>query len=195
MFQIRQHGEELHRKIFHVANDLMMTIIHHPVPVIAKIDGLAAAAGCQLVAQCDIAICSDNSTFCTPGADVGIFCSTPGVPLARKVNMATVLHMLLTGEPIDSRKAVESGLVFKSFPEEDLDEAVEKICQQICGKSRAVVELGKKFFYMQIKHNIEDAYCLAANQMVENLMLRDASEGVRSFMEKRKPQWSHVYKK
>lgn len=122
-------------------------------------------------------------------ANFGIFCSTPGIPLARKANKSTSLHMLLTGLPISSQKAVESGLVFQSFPESDLDQEVNRICEAICAKSRSVIELGKKFFYKQIGEDLKKAYEMGAVQMCENLLLEDGQEGVRSFVEKRKPIW------
>ncbi|KAG5888404.1 hypothetical protein JTB14_032094 [Gonioctena quinquepunctata] len=184
-------GKSQHEHIFRLASQLMYNIIDCPVPVLAQVDGLAAAAGCQLVAQCDITICTDVSKFSTPGANFGIFCSTPGVSLARKVLKATALNMLLTGEPLSAAEAKSSGLVTKVCSPEDLEKEVYKTCEAIKSKSRSVIELGKKFYYRQVDMDIRKAYELGATQMVENLGIVDGKEGVNSFVEKRKPKWSH----
>jgi len=169
----------------------MYTIIDCPVPVIARVDGLAAAAGCQLVAQCDLALCSTESKFSTPGANFGIFCSTPGVALARCMPKMPAMKMLLTGLPITSEEAESSGLVTKACSKDQLDVEIEAVCDAIKLKSRAVIEIGKKFYYQQINQDIKNAYSLGGNVMVENLNTKDGIEGVRSFVEKRKPNWMH----
>ncbi|KAJ8915109.1 hypothetical protein NQ315_000361 [Exocentrus adspersus] len=184
-------GKAQHQQVFKLASDLMYSIIDSPVPVIAQVDGLAAAAGCQLVAQCDIVVCTENSKFSTPGANFGIFCSTPGIPLARTVQKSTALHMLFTGLPITAVEAKNSGLVSKVCPAGDIESEVNTICEAIVAKSRPVIELGKKFYYKQIDVDIRKAYELGAEKMVENLRMDDGKEGVRSFVEKRKPVWSH----
>ncbi|CAG9824179.1 unnamed protein product [Phaedon cochleariae] len=184
-------GKAQQEKVFQLATHLMHSIINCPVPVIAQVNGLAAAAGCQLVAQCDIAICTENSSFSTPGSNFGIFCSTPGVPMARKVLRSTSLNMLLTGLPISASEAKSSGLVTTVCLAEDLDMEVNKTCEAIKSKSRSVIELGKKFFYEQIDMDIKKAYYLGAAKMLENLGMEDGQEGIKSFVEKRKPKWSH----
>ncbi|XP_023017373.1 enoyl-CoA hydratase domain-containing protein 3, mitochondrial [Leptinotarsa decemlineata] len=184
-------GRSQHEEVFKLASQLMYSIIDSPVPVIAQVDGLAAAAGCQLVAQCDIAICSNISKFSTPGVNFGLFCSTPGIPLARKAHRTTALKMLLTGEAISAAEAKSSGLVTTVCPSEDLEKEVKRTCEAIKLKSRSVVELGKKFYYRQVDMDIKKAYELGGGQMVENLSIADGKEGVRSFVEKRKPRWSH----
>ncbi|KAH1016266.1 hypothetical protein HUJ04_007518 [Dendroctonus ponderosae] len=163
--------------------------IDSPVPVIAKVDGVAAAAGCQLVAQCDIAICSEKSQFSTPGANFGIFCSTPGVALSRCVNKMPALYMLLTGLPVSAQEAFQIGLITKVRSSDQLNEEIENICRAIKTKSRDVIELGKRFYYKQIQYDVKKAYELGGDKMVENLQLPDCKEGIQSFIEKRKPQW------
>ncbi|KAF7285925.1 hypothetical protein GWI33_008898 [Rhynchophorus ferrugineus] len=178
------------RTCFNLASELMFSIIDSPVPVIAKVDGVAAAAGCQLVAQCDIAVCTDRSKFSTPGANFGIFCSTPGIALARCVNKMATLHMLLAGLPVSAEEAKNIGLVTQVCKPEMLDEYLQVICTAITTKSRDVIELGKRFYYKQIQYDIRKAYELGADKMVDNLQIPDCQEGIKSFIEKRKPQWS-----
>ncbi|GAB0091186.1 enoyl-CoA hydratase domain-containing protein 3, mitochondrial [Sergentomyia squamirostris] len=186
-----EKGKSAHREVFQLANKLMMSMIEAPVPVIGKVDGLAAAAGCQLIANCDLAICSTRSSFSTPGANFGIFCSTPGVAVVRKVSRMKAAQMLFTGLPISAQEALTCGLVNGVVPPEELDGEIEKICQAICSKSRAVIELGKKFFYQQIEMGTKEAFEAAGEIMVKNLSQPDGQEGVKSFVEKRKPSWSH----
>lgn len=193
--QSEKAGIQSHKRVFNLATNLMNAIIDSPVPVIAKVNGMAVAGGCQLVAQCDIAVCTEKTQFSTPGINFGIFCSTPGIALARAVNRATCLHMLLTGLPISSKEAKESGLVTKICTEAELDKEVDSLCDSIKQKSRSVVELGKRFYYKQINEDVKKAYDLGSAVMVENLSLEDGKEGINSFMEKRKPQWSHVRNK
>jgi len=188
-------GQAQHEKVFKLASELMISVIESPVPIIARVDGLAAAAGCQLVAQCDIAVCTEKSSFSTPGANFGIFCSTPGVALARCVPKMTALHMLLTGLPLSSSEAKLNGLVTKVCPEDALDKELDVICKAIFSKSRSVVELGKKFYYKQIQEDVRNAYKLGGDQMVSNLSLKDGQEGIKSFIEKRKAVWSHTFDK
>uniref|UniRef100_A0A6M2DNW5 Enoyl-CoA hydratase domain-containing protein 3, mitochondrial n=1 Tax=Xenopsylla cheopis TaxID=163159 RepID=A0A6M2DNW5_XENCH len=186
------HKVDDHAKIFSKASELMLSIVRSPVPVIAKVNGLAAAAGCQLIATCDITVCSDKSTFSTPGANFGIFCSTPGIAVARCVQRKTALHMLLTGLPLTAQEALVAGLVSKVVPEELLDEEINKITSSIISKSRPIIESGKRFFYEQANMSLEEAYKLGTNVMVSNVNSNDGKEGINSFVEKRKPTWSHV---
>ncbi|CAH2043764.1 unnamed protein product, partial [Iphiclides podalirius] len=185
------NGVDHHRLIFKKATELMQSIIQSPVPVIAKVNGFAAAAGCQLAASCDMIVCSNISKFSTPGANFGIFCSTPGITIGRSMPKSRAMYMLLTGQPISAQEAYESGLVTKVVPVEKLDEEVSKIIEQIKQKSRSVISLGKHFFYKQIQLGLFDAYNLGEEIMVNNINMDDGQEGIRSFVEKTKAQWSH----
>lgn len=167
----------------------MLSIIKSPVPVIAQIDGLAAAAGCQLIATCDIVVCTDRSTFSTPGANFGIFCSTPGIAVSRTVNRMKASQMLLTGLPVNSQEALISGLVSSVVPVEELEKEVEKMTGAISSKSRSVIELGKRFFYEQLSMDISTAYKHGGDVMTQNVSHADGVEGIQSFIAKRKPKW------
>jgi len=184
-------GSDSHQGIFNKCAELMDSIMKSPVPVIAKIDGLAAAAGCQLVATCDIVVCSDSSKFSTPGANFGIFCSTPGIAVARVVPRMKASYMLLTGLPISAQDALASGLVTDVVPANQLDQRVEEICDAIKHKSRPVIELGKRFFYAQLNMDVATAYSLGGQTMVQNLAMSDGKEGISSFIGKRKAVWTH----
>lgn len=184
-------GMDQHKLIFNKASELMKSIIQSPVPVIAKVNGFATAAGCQLVATCDMIVCSDNSKFSTPGANFGIFCSTPGIAVARCVPKSRATYMLFTGEPITAQEAYDSGLVTKVVPASELDNEVNKIIEKIKHKSRSVIALGKEFFYKQIDLSLMDAYKLGEDIMVKNINTNDGQEGIKSFVEKRKAIWSH----
>ncbi|XP_023942487.1 enoyl-CoA hydratase domain-containing protein 3, mitochondrial [Bicyclus anynana] len=184
-------GIEQHKLVFSTATELMKSIIQSPVPVIAKVNGFATAAGCQLVATCDIVISSDTSKFSTPGANFGIFCSTPGIAVGRSVPKSRAMYMLLTGEPITAKEAYESGLVTKVVAADKLDEEVNKTIEQIKRKSRSVITLGKEFFYKQIDLSVLEAYQLGEEIMVTNINTDDGQEGIKSFVEKRKATWSH----
>ncbi|XP_053681173.1 enoyl-CoA hydratase domain-containing protein 3, mitochondrial isoform X1 [Anopheles nili] len=186
-----EQGSDLHSQVFRKCTELINVIHSAPIPIIAKVDGLAAAAGCQLVASCDIAICSDISTFSTPGASFGIFCSTPGIAVVRAVPRMKAAYMLLTGLPINANEALEAGLVSKVVQKDCLNDEVKNVCNAIASKSRAVITLGKKFFYEQIILDISTAYARGEQVMVENLATSDGREGINSFVEKRPPQWSH----
>ncbi|PSN31846.1 Enoyl-CoA hydratase domain-containing protein 3 [Blattella germanica] len=194
-FQTTRDGMDHHNQVFATCSRLMLGIIQSPVPVIAVVQGVAAAAGCQLVATCDIAICTENSTFSTPGANFGIFCSTPGIAVCRAVPRKIAAQMLFTGIPLTASEALQSGLVSKVVPQENLDEEVHRIVDAITSKSRSVLELGKKFLYEQLEMDIRTAYRLGQETMVKNLTLVDCQEGIRGFIEKRKPVWTHGYEK
>lgn len=187
----KETGSNHHQLIFNRCSELMLSIMKSPVPVIAKVDGLATAAGCQLVATCDIVVCSDRSKFSTPGANFGIFCSTPGIALARAVPRMQASYMLLTGMPITAQDAKNSGLVNDVVPCDELEARVTVICDAIKSKSRSVVELGKKFFYAQLNMDVKTAYDLGGQVMTSNLGMKDGVEGIQSFVEKRKAKWSH----
>ncbi|KAL5276613.1 ECHDC3 family protein [Megaselia abdita] len=180
-----------HKEVFAKLSEIIMQMYKSPVPIIAKVDGLAAAAGCQLVASCDMVVCSDKSAFSTPGANFGIFCSSPGVAIGRVMPRMKSSYMLFTGLPINANEAYTSGLVTSVVPSEQLDAEVNKICDAIKHKSRAVIKHGKEFYYKQLSMNIKDAYDQAADVMASNLQLKDGKEGIKSFVEKRKPKWNH----
>ncbi|XP_024940063.1 enoyl-CoA hydratase domain-containing protein 3, mitochondrial isoform X2 [Cephus cinctus] len=188
-------GTDRHREIFSTCEKLMSAITASPVPVIAAVDGLAAAAGCQLVAACDIAMCTERSTFSTPGSNFGIFCSTPGVALVRNVPRKVAAWMLFTGLPISAHEAYEVGLVSKVVSPEDLAKEISIITDAILAKSRSVVTIGKKFLHEQIDLDLPTAYSLGTEIMVQSLKLKDSQEGLRSFIDKKKPVWTHGYEK
>ncbi|XP_047377068.1 enoyl-CoA hydratase domain-containing protein 3, mitochondrial isoform X1 [Sciurus carolinensis] len=185
-----EQGCDYHAEVFRICSEVMMLIRNHPVPVIAMVNGLATAAGCQLVASCDIAVASDKSSFATPGVNVGLFCSTPGVALGRAVPRKVALEMLLTGEPISAQKALLHGLLSKVVPEEQLEEETMRIARKIASFSRPVVSLGKTTFYKQLPQDLSTAYYLTSQAMVDNLALWDAQEGIKAFIQKRKPTWA-----
>ncbi|XP_074874058.1 enoyl-CoA hydratase domain-containing protein 3, mitochondrial [Carettochelys insculpta] len=178
--------------IFETCAEVMTLLQKLPVPVIAKVNGLATAAGCQLVASCDIAIASDKSRFATPGVNVGLFCSTPAVALGRALPRKVVLEMLFTGEPISAHDALLHGLLSQVVPEDKLDEETMKIAHKICETSRSVVALGKATFYKQMALDLDAAYRMTSQIMVDNLTLKDGQEGIEAFTQKRKPVWSHT---
>ncbi|CAL7946936.1 unnamed protein product [Xylocopa violacea] len=184
---------KLHKEIFETCAELMRAITQSPVPIIAAVSGIATAAGCQLVTSCDIAICTEHSSFATPGVNLGIFCSTPGIPLVRNVSRKTAMYMLFTGFSISGREAYEAGLVSKVVPNDKLDEEIDKITAAINAKSRSIVHVGKTFLYEQLDLDISTAYFLGTEKMIHTLKMKDAQEGIKSFIEKREPVWCHDY--
>ncbi|XP_070848089.1 enoyl-CoA hydratase domain-containing protein 3, mitochondrial isoform X2 [Chaetodon trifascialis] len=184
-------GRDYHTKVFHTCAEIMTLIQDIPVPVIAMVNGVATAAGCQLVASCDVAVVSEKSTFATPGVNVGLFCSTPAVAIGRAVPRKVAMEMLFTGTPISSHDALLHGLVSKVVPEERLEEETLAIAQRVCQASRPVVALGKAAFQRQMAQGRDAAYATASKVMVDNLALRDGQEGIQAFIQKRKPVWSH----
>lgn len=183
-------GRAFFARTMKLCAELMQTIVQLPVPVIAEVDGLATAAGCQLVASCDLAFCTDTSAFCTPGVNIGLFCSTPMVALSRNVQRKQAMEMLLTGETIDASTAREFGLINRIMPRQYLNQIVMKYAEVIASKSPLTVKIGKEAFYRQAEMSLEDAYEYTAGVMVENMMARDAEEGMSAFIAKRTPQWS-----
>lgn len=179
------------KSVFDKCHELINCIINSPIPIIAKVDGLCAAAGLQMVASCDITVCSDKSTFSTPGSSFGIFCSTPGIAISRVIPRMKSSYMLLTGLPISADEALRVGLVSSVVASEELDEELEKICNAIKSKSRAVVSFGKKFYYQQLEMGLQEAYENGSTAMTKNLELFDGKEGIKSFIEKRKPKWKN----
>ncbi|XP_074656331.1 enoyl-CoA hydratase domain-containing protein 3, mitochondrial-like isoform X2 [Tubulanus polymorphus] len=186
-----ESGKGFHVKLFQRCTELMKLVQDVTVPVIAQVRGLATAAGCQLVASCDLAVVSESAQFATPGVNIGLFCSTPGVAIARAVPRKVAMEMLLTGTPITAQEALIHGLVNKVVPNDRLDAETMKIADRICETSRMVVALGKATFYSQVGLDRESAYRTAEQVMVSNLSLKDGQEGIKAFLEKRPPNWTH----
>ena len=178
-----------YQKLFAQCTRMMLSIQNLPVPVIAKVQGLATAAGCQLVAQCDLAVAASDATFGVNGIDVGLFCATPSVPLVRNMPAKQAMEMLLTGEFITADEARIRGLVNRVVPLDSLDAETEKLMQSILLKPRQAIAMGKALFYKQRETNIEAAYQLAGQTMACNMSHPVAQEGVQAFIDKRKPQW------
>jgi enoyl-CoA hydratase/carnithine racemase len=176
--------------LFATCTRLMETIHELPQPVIAKVQAVATAAGCQLVAACDLAVAADGARFATPGVKIGLFCSTPMVPVSRAVGRKRAMQMLLTGEPIDAATALDWGLVNQVVPAEQLDAAVDHLTEAIARSSSYTVALGKHAFYDQVDRAESDAYAHTKVVMTENAMAADAQEGMSAFLEKRAPRWT-----
>jgi len=182
-------GREYFRHVMESCSAMMQAIVHLPKPVIAAVNGTATAAGCQLVASCDLAVASAAATFATPGVDIGLFCSTPMVALSRNVAPKHAMEMLLTGEAVSAERAQRIGLVNRVVPAgRERDEALA-LAREIASKSALTVKIGKEAFYRQLEMNLADAYAYASNTMVENMLARDAEEGIGAFIEKRSPKW------
>ena len=175
---------------FALCAKLMTRIVRLPKPVIARVHGVATAAGCQLVASCDLAVAADNARFATPGVNIGLFCSTPMVALSRNVGRKAAMEMLLTGELIAAERAREIGLTNRIVPEAELDAAVSALAGQIAAKSPHVLAIGKEAFYRQAEMDLDAAYRYAAETMTRNMLARDAAEGIDAFLEKRTPRWT-----
>ena len=182
-------GRAYFERTFARCSQLMQSIVEHPKPVIAEVDGIATAAGCQLVASCDLAVASDRSRFGVNGIDVGLFCSTPAVALTRNIGAKRAMEMLLTGEMIDAGTALEFGLVSRVVPPAELTAAVETLAQRIASKSPYALRLGKRAVRDQSKLDLADAYASASRAIVENMLAADAEEGISAFFEKREPNW------
>ena len=180
---------DYYQALFAQCSRMMLSLLRLPVPVIARVQGLATAAGCQLVAQCDLAVAADSARFGVNGIDVGLFCATPSVPLARNLPAKQAMEMLVTGGFIGADEALARGLVNRVVPAEQLDAAVEQLLTAILAKPRAALAAGKELFYRQRELGIEAAYQLAGQAMACNMMLDVAQEGVQAFIEKREPAW------
>jgi enoyl-CoA hydratase/carnithine racemase len=168
---------------------MMTSIVRLPQPVIAEVRGIATAAGCQLVASCDLAIAAEGATFCTPGVAIGLFCSTPMVALSRNVAPKHAMEMLLTADMVPAARAAEIGLVNRVVPADRLTEETMTLAAAIAARSRMTVRTGKKAFYAQAEMTLDEAYTYASTVMVENMLARDAEEGIGAFMQKREPRW------
>ena len=184
-------GKTGYQKLFNLCSELMMNIINNKKPVIAKVHGAAFAAGCQLVATCDLALSTNDAIFATPGVNIGLFCSTPMVALSRNVNRKRTIKMLLTGEPITAKHAKEIGLINDYFENSKLEEEVLKLAKMIASKSHRVVKIGKRAFYKQLEMPLDKAYKYTSKVMCENMMTLDAKEGISAFIEKRTPNWKN----
>jgi enoyl-CoA hydratase/carnithine racemase len=175
--------------LFRRCCDVMLSLQRLPQPVISKVHGIATAAGCQLVAACDLAVCADDARFATSGINFGLFCATPGVPVSRNVSQKRAFEMLMTGEFIDAPTALAWGLVNRVAPAERLDAEVAALAAQLLDKPRAVLAAGKRFFYRQLEQPLAEAYAHASEVITANMLGKDAQEGVGAFVEKRKPRW------
>src|SRR5271165_1413797 len=181
---------ETYQRIFALCSELMLAIVRLAKPVIAQVHGIATAAGCQLVASCDLAVAADTARFATPGVNIGLFCSTPMVALSRAVGRKAAMEMLLTGDLVDATRAREIGLVNRVVPEAELGGAVTALAGQIAAKSPLTVAIGKAAFYRQAEMALDEAYDYAAEVMTRNMLTRDAAEGIDAFLAKRAPVWT-----
>jgi enoyl-CoA hydratase/carnithine racemase len=182
-------GRAYFGQLMNACSAMMQAIVHLPKPVVAAVQGIATAAGCQLVASCDLAVASEAASFATPGVDIGLFCSTPMVALSRNVPRKQVMEMLLTGEPVAAATAQSIGLINHIVPAGTERDAAIALAQKVALKSAHTVKLGKTAFYRQAEMSLADAYAYAAEVMTENMMAHDAEEGICAFIEKREPTW------
>jgi enoyl-CoA hydratase/carnithine racemase len=183
---------DYYQSLFARCTKMMLAIQRLPQPVIARVHGTATAAGCQLVAMCDLAVAADTARFAVSGVNLGLFCATPSVPLSRNLSRKAALEMLLTGDFIDAMAAKQQGLVNRVVPLDMLDAEVAALAKSICAKPRAAVEAGKGLFYRQLEMGVEAAYQLAGQTMACNRMDESALEGVQAFIDKRPPDWPHT---
>lgn len=181
--------ENYYQELFKKCSRFMLALINLPQPVIAKVQGISTAAGCQLVATCDMAIASDDARFAVSGINIGLFCSTPSVALSRNISRKRAFEMLFTGDFIDAPTACEWGLINDHVPESELDKRIAEICTSIAAKPVVAVKTGKKMFYKQLEKQLTDAYAYAGDTMACNMMAEDTLEGVDAFIEKREPSW------
>jgi enoyl-CoA hydratase/carnithine racemase len=188
--EMREHpAKKWQKTLFEQCSRAMLSLTRLPQPVIARVQGVAVAAGCQLVSMCDLALASDAAQFALPGIKSGIFCTTPGVGVARNIPRKRALEMLFTGDLVDANTALSWGLVNRVVPLSRLDEETENLARKILAHSGAVVTMGKQLFYEQVEKGLKDAYALASEGMACNMMLADAGEGIDAFLAKRSPRW------
>lgn len=188
--EMRAHSDPaFHRALFAQCGRVMLTINRLPQPVIARVHGIATAAGCQLVAACDLAVAAENARFATSGINVGLFCSTPGVALSRNLSRKHALELLLTGDFIDAPTALQQGLLNRVAPPEQLDATVRQLAEAISSKPPFAIAMGKELFYRQLETGLEDAYAQASETMACNMNSADAREGIDAFIARRKPEW------
>ncbi|WP_374276344.1 enoyl-CoA hydratase [Azonexus sp.] len=184
------HDQEFMQALFRQCGRLMLTITRMPQPVIARVHGIATAAGCQLVSMCDLAVAAEVAKFAVSGINVGLFCSTPAVGLARNLGRKAALEMLLTGDFIDAQEAKSRGLINRVVPADALDAEIDRLAGSILAKSAVAVRMGKGMFYRQLEMELEEAYDYAAGVMACNMMSEDAGEGIDAFMQKRAPNYA-----
>ncbi len=189
--EMRSHAgdDTWQRRLFDDCSRMMLTLTRLPQPVIARVHGIATAAGCQLVSMCDLAVAADTATFALPGVNIGVFCSTPAVGVARNVGRKRAMELLLTGQPVDARTALAWGLVNRVVPAEALDAEVKALADLIVARSAAAVALGKRTFYAQVEGALEHAYDVAGQAMTSNMGYEDAAEGIDAFLGKRPAVW------
>ena len=180
-----------YQELFNLCSKLMLQIVEGKKPVIAKVHGAAYAAGCQLVASCDLAYSTKEALFATPGVNIGLFCSTPMVAVSRKINRKPMMKMLLTGEPIKANYAKDIGLINDYFSKSKLNKEVLKVAKKIASKSNLTIKIGKQAFYKQLEMPLRKAYAYTSKMMTINMMAFDAKEGISAFLEKRKPKWKN----
>ena len=185
----KDKGEKYFKDLFDLCSALMQLIINVPQPVIAEVDGVATAAGCQLVASCDLAIATQESKFATPGVNIGLFCSTPMVALSRNIGRKDAMQMLLTGDLISAKKAKKIGLINDVIDKNKLDVAIKDLSSKIASKSSITIRTGKRAFYTQAEMDLSKAYEYTSKVMTENLLNEDAKEGIDAFISKRSPDW------
>jgi enoyl-CoA hydratase/carnithine racemase len=183
-------GRDAYEALFKQCSELMTSIVALPKPVIAKVHAMATAAGCQLVASCDLAVAAEGARFATPGVNIGLFCSTPMVALSRNVPRKKAMEMLLTGHPISAEEALAHGLVNTVVAADALDAAVTALAETIASKSPLTLAIGKEAFYRQLEMPLDEAYVYASEVMTRNMMARDAEEGIDAFLSKRPPTWT-----
>lgn len=189
--EIRSSEDQaFHQALFEKCGHIMVMINRMQQPVIARVQGIATAAGCQLVANCDLAVASEDARFAVSGINFGLFCSTPAVPLSRNLSRKQAMHMLLTGDFISAEKAMELGLINDVVPADELNQATMELARKIAAKSPLSVRIGKQMFYRQLPMELADAYAFAGERMACNMNSDDAREGLDAFIEKRKPRWS-----
>lgn len=182
-------GRAYFAALFEKCANMMQAVVHQPQPVIAAVQGIATAAGCQLVASCDLVVATENSAFATPGVQIGLFCSSPMVALSRKISSNHAIEMLTTGELVPAQRAYEMGLVNRVVGADEAHHGAVELAKKITSKSAYVLKIGKEAFYRQREMNLADAYKYGAAVMAENMMARDAEEGIGAFIEKRAPKW------
>lgn len=189
--EMREHAGDIgwQRQLFDGCSRMMVALTRLPQPVIARVHGIATAAGCQLVSMCDLAVAAETATFALPGVNIGVFCSTPAVGVARNVGRKRAMELLLTGQPIDARTALAWGLVNRVVPLDRLDAEVRRFADIILARSPAAIRLGKDVFYRQVDRPLADAYDVASETMACNMLLEDAPEGIDAFLQKREANW------
>ena len=183
-------GHAYFKNLFSTCSEVMQLIVNNPKPIIAEINGIATAAGCQLVASCDLAIASDEAKFATPGVNIGLFCSTPMVALSRNISNKHAMEMLLTGDMIGAKKAAEIGLINNNVASKNLEQETLKLAKKVSGKSSMTLKIGKQAFYAQSSLDLSKAYKYTSKVMLENILKDDAKEGIKAFIKKYNPEWN-----